>query len=485
MLCVASLAVPVAAIAYAHGNNGNGVPPAAAQPVTVQGKPFGATNLDLARFGYVEEEYYISGKANRYRIPAANSPNPLGTAQVIDGGYPYVSRILVRRPARAKDFNGVVLVEWYNVTVGQDIDFTFSAMYEHMLREGYAFVAVSAQRVGINTLRTVNSARYSSLTAEASNVDPVTGGIIDPGGGVNGGGDVLSWDIYGQTAALLRERPSRVLGDLKPKTILALGESQSAGRLTTYYNAIQPLHRLYEGFLTYDRAGRLRTDTGVKSISVTTETFPGVLAPDSNDHRWYEVAGASHVSLHDANYVDPIVKRDGVLRNPSGQPLTLTEVVVASGCLYSPLWSRVPTGHVLNAGLEHLVKWIKTGKAPPKAERLVRGATGVVARDAAGRVTGGVRLSAYDSPIADNAGGNNPGGTFCPIGGYHFDYLDNKLCDLYGSQQRYVQKVEDVTERAQRAGFVLQTDAEETEKDAKRFDFPNRCSRHDSHVAAH
>ena len=67
------------------------VPPAAFKPVAVPGTTsFGATTLDLARFGYVEEEFYISGAANRYRIA-----NPLGTAEVIDGGQPYITYVYV------------------------------------------------------------------------------------------------------------------------------------------------------------------------------------------------------------------------------------------------------------------------------------------------------------------------------------------------------------------------------------------------------
>ena len=116
---------------------------------------------------------------------------------MIDGGFPYKSRIMVRRPARAKDFNGTVIVEWYNVTGGQDADIVFAATHDHLLRRGYAFVAVSAQLVGVNTLRTWSPARYGSLNVAASNVDPATGGQIDARG------DVLSWDIYGQVGAAL------------------------------------------------------------------------------------------------------------------------------------------------------------------------------------------------------------------------------------------------------------------------------------------
>jgi hypothetical protein len=66
--------------------------------------PFFATTHDLAIHGYVEEEFFIQGKANRYNTPA------LQTGTVIDGDHPYTTRIVVRRPADPKRFNGTALV---------------------------------------------------------------------------------------------------------------------------------------------------------------------------------------------------------------------------------------------------------------------------------------------------------------------------------------------------------------------------------------
>ena len=435
-------------------------PAATLTPVAVPDTTvFGATAVDLARFGYVEQEFYIRGTANRYRIT-----NPLGTAEVIDGGHPYTSRILVRRPARAKDFNGIVAVEWYNVTAGQDVDFTFAAMHEHLLRQGYAFVAVSAQLVGINTLRRVSRARYGSLDATASNVDPVTGGKIDVSGGPAGQvtSDVLSWDIFGQTAAALRS-PGAVtaLGELKPKYLIALGESQSAGRLTAYYNAIQPLHRVYDAFLTYDRMGPLRNDIGTKSISIGTEFSALLIGPppdDSTDHRWWEVAGSSHVSVDDLAYLDPIIKRDAALRDPAGNALSLTELVpIAGQCKFIPILSRVPTGHVLNAALEQLVAWMAKDVTPAQAPRLARDVAGKLLRDADGRVSGGVRLPAYDAPTAENSGVNSGPG-FCMLAGHHVDFSEPQLCDRYKDRGHYLARVKRVANEARNAGFLLKRD---------------------------
>ena len=68
------------------------------------GYPFNATPMDLARQGYVEEEFFISGHASRYNTPQ------MATGTVIDGGHPYKTRIVVRRPKSQSRFNGTAIV---------------------------------------------------------------------------------------------------------------------------------------------------------------------------------------------------------------------------------------------------------------------------------------------------------------------------------------------------------------------------------------
>src|SRR5690349_24226219 len=81
--------------------------------VTADSHPFGGAEWqlrpqDLKREGYVEEEYLVSGKANVYTWPAP------GPAQVRTADAPYTTRILVRRPRKAKDASGSVIVEMLN-----------------------------------------------------------------------------------------------------------------------------------------------------------------------------------------------------------------------------------------------------------------------------------------------------------------------------------------------------------------------------------
>ena len=80
------------------------IPPAArSQPATIvgpivapvpPGDPshdfiFSTSAIDLAGHGYVEEEFFIAGTANRYTTPE------LATASIVDRGHPYKTRLVV------------------------------------------------------------------------------------------------------------------------------------------------------------------------------------------------------------------------------------------------------------------------------------------------------------------------------------------------------------------------------------------------------
>jgi len=59
------------------------------------------------------------------------------------------SRCSSRIVTRARGSNGTVIVEWVNVTSGYNNNALLEASAEHLMRQGYAFVGVSAQQVGI------------------------------------------------------------------------------------------------------------------------------------------------------------------------------------------------------------------------------------------------------------------------------------------------------------------------------------------------
>src|SRR6266404_5027931 len=162
------------AMALATGTSAQVPSPSIEGPITNPGTPFvAATTFDLAQVGYEEAEYFISGTARAY----VNSA-PLGT----DGRWcgttgetaAYKTRILVYRPTNPKKFRGTVVVEWLNVSGGVDAAPDWVQGHVELLRDGVAWVGVSAQIVGVEggptlvglmsqPLKVVNPARYGSL----------------------------------------------------------------------------------------------------------------------------------------------------------------------------------------------------------------------------------------------------------------------------------------------------------------------------------
>ena len=68
-------------------------------------------------------------------------------------------------------------------------------------------------------------------------------------------GDQYALDMYAQIGQALRAPHDAALGGLKPKHILAVGESQSAFYLTTFADAIQPRTNIYDGIFIHSRGG--------------------------------------------------------------------------------------------------------------------------------------------------------------------------------------------------------------------------------------
>jgi hypothetical protein len=442
--------------------DGRKVTPARFQLVSVPGTTaFAASPEDLSKKGYVEEEYYVSGTAGRYIFP-----DPMNVATVVDGTFEYKTRMIIRRPNDPAKFNGTVIAEWYNVTLGQDIDFNWATSREYFIRNGYAVVSISAQRVGVDRLKTWSPARYGDLNVSAANTTPP-----DP---LNTG-DVLCWDIFSQVIAAIRAPGSvDVLPGMKVSRIIATGESQAGRRLTQYYNSIDPLHRVVDGMVFYDPgytdiSGEstwhlLRSDNSTKLISVGAEVWSDGRKPvaDAPTTRRWEVAGTSHLSFWDMQYVDAITTRDKGLTARDGTSVATIQDLI-KGCTYAPLWSAVPTHKVLNAAFDHVNAWAGGGLPAPASRSLERAADGMRLRhDADGRTFGGIQLAEYMFPTSFNLGYLNKGPGFCRNGGHHRFYGADELKALYPDANAYLRGVVEITMKNLAAGYILGFDAAET-----------------------
>ena len=438
-----------------------------------------ATQADLAGNGYVEEEYFFEGTANEYDVVTA----PLANATVRTTGNPYRTRMIVRRPVSAGRFNGVVLVEWLNVTSGYNLDALWLLQQDHLMREGYAYVGVSVQRVGVQgapadpahptSLTLWSPVRYGTLDVTASGRF-----VAANNGGVNAS-DALSFDIMAQAGQAVKH-PAGVdpLGGLPGnRIVLASGVSQSEGFLASYYNSVHARDPVYDAFFLYLGISRgaygafrlpLRADLPTKVFKVNTENDVALLGeytirqPDSATLRTWEIAGASHVGF------DPRGLRGALLARDNISPASL------AGCTLGPPLSHVPSSRALDAALDHTVRWVVAGTAPPSAPRIQLTSDppvppppptpftpppAPVARDADGNALGGLRLSQHAVPTATNTG-VNAGAGFCILFGTNVPFSDVRMSQLYRNHGAYVSRVVHATNDNLKAGYLVPADAE-------------------------
>ena len=353
----------------------------------------------------------------------------------------------MRRPANAADFNGTVLVEWLNVTNGFDADNLWFFGWEHVLRSGYAWVGVSAQRIGVNALRNW-SPRYATLDVTVSNT------IND---------DSLSYDIYSQAGqAIANPVGVNLLGGLKPALVIATGESQSAARLVPYANSIQLLANLYDGiFLLSSLGTRVRADLNVPVWKFLTEwdvsgaNEANVRQPDTPLFRTWEIAGTSHVDKHLRASREPLELRDNGVSS---------EALLEPQCGIHSIGTHVPTHYPLAAALDHMVRWVALGIEPPTAPRIeitTFGSPSIVTRNSLGLALGGIQLSQIAVPIEIN-NGTNTGPGACNRWGYSVPLPEATIKALYRNHGAYVSKVSNVTEDNLAAQYILEVDADAT-----------------------
>ncbi|SEG94324.1 hypothetical protein SAMN04489712_14613 [Thermomonospora echinospora] len=393
--------------------------------------PWMSTDVDLASAGYVEQEFYVSGAADGYST----------AGDLVGSDVPYRTRIIVRRPAHPARFNGTVLAEWQNVTAGYDLDALWS--HEQIMRAGYAWVGISAQRVGVDHLRRWSPARYGNL---------------DVTGAGRFTADELSYDVFAQVAKALR-RPGRVapLGGLKARTVLAVGASQSAGRMTVYYDAVLPrTESVFDGFanIVGNAPSREGAEPVFQVLSETDVRTP-VRRPDGDRFRRWEVAGTAHSGWHGQRYRQSILERD-------------LGAAPSYDCARPP-FSRVPLHHVIAAAYDHLTRWARQGVRPPSAPPLEFGPDGTKARDDLGLARGGIRLSQVEAPTALNTG-DNSGESFCFLFGTHIPFDRPQLDALYPSHGRYVSAVVKADRHNVRAGYLLPGDAHSNLREAAASD---------------
>jgi len=437
--------------------------PAIEGPIT--GGSFGklfnpiANPEDIEAAGYLIEEFFMSGDAVHYAPAPATTLEPDGLWQVVPNGAElYKTRLIVVRPDDPNDFRGTVVVNWLNVTSGFEIA---SSTEPQLFKEGAAWVGVSAQRDGLEGFGPVV---IPGLGAGLRVWDPVRYGTLAIGD------DKLSYDIFTQAGFIVGPdrpnvgTPQDPMHGLAVERLIASGASQSAHRMSVYYNAIQPLDKVFDGFLIDlnfgvgadlaptipTPAAKLRTDLEAPALIRNSETearaiFP-VRQPDSDTFRFWEVAGTPHAGRFGFERVDLITERE------FGFPLIRLPCDAPANTLF--------INEILNSGFHHMNRWIQGGPPPPSLPRITfTGEPPDIATDAHGNALGGIRVPGFEVPAAIHLGSNTPANLFCRLAGSSIPFSRAKIDELYPRRRDYVMPYVRAANAGRKAGFLLRDDA--------------------------
>jgi len=363
---------------------------------------------DLAHFKYIVKEFFISG-----------------TAQ----GQPYTTRILVRRPADAKKFSGIVLAEPMHPTGNS---WVFHFLHTYAMSQGHISLEIVTGSVPLFTQ--ANAERYKPLAIGNNQVN----------------------EILAQVGALVKKGGSSgPLEGLPMRKMILMGTSASAATLTAFlptHMALRAdgLRPIFDGFFPTSMGGNgpiMKVDVPLVQMPTMTEIVASAATgnryrrPDGDapgdQFRIYEVAGMAH----NDSRINPVYDPD-----PCKFPV-----------------SRFPQGMGLSAGLDRLLQWVDKGRIPPHADYVVvdndlKNDGSVLALDANGNPKGGVRNTYVDVPVKRYVSPNEPNPMpianpspltaaasvqlFCSIAGYELPLTHEQVQPLYKNQKDYVSKVE-------------------------------------------
>jgi hypothetical protein len=459
------------------------------------GWPFAAAGEGRLPPGYIEEEYFIEGDAVQYALVP-------GGAYAHDGRWDVVerepsrfrTRFLVRRPVDPARFSGTVVVNWNNVSLGFDYVGRLRDEESEVIASGGAWVGASVQKVGLDGLPGAerrgligwDRERYGTLS------------ILH---------DDASFDIFTQVAdAIGPDRPGASagagvgvgagvdtvdpMGGLVVERLLAAGESQSACRLATYYNATQPVTQRFDGFLLIVYAGggtrveaagpgpaldsipkdlrsvinilpfgshRLRPDLATPALVLNSETevlwYLPVRQPDTGTHRLWEVAGTAHLDGGFGEGMEAEWQRD------FGEVVSLPLIEAVAG---PP--NTLSYGPAANAALRHLWSWMKDGVPPPEQARVelaaqsASGGQPELLRDELGNAIGGIRLPDFAVPTATHVGASV--GPVPDLAGTSTPFSSERLHALYLDHAAYVERYDRAVDEGLAKGFLLEEDAQ-------------------------
>jgi hypothetical protein len=447
-VAVAALAIGSAMAPSATAGTAVPTPTLTAPPAGVKGFPLWDSYADLAPLGYEEEEYFVSG-----------------TAVDADGdNAAYTTRIIVTRPVEAAAFNGTVLLDWVNVTAQFENAVDSLEARELLLRDGYAFVHVSAQAAGLDgtplTPKQWDPARYAAISHP---------------------GDEWAFDMFSQIAQAFRTAPGPgsldPMGDLgvgSVEHVLAAGQSQSALQLRDYLDQWLPDHAgavgLIDGVLlhgdvfapkAFETALPVKVLHLLSDLEAVDDGFdPANHQPDR--YRLWEVAGTGHsdywIGHQSVVGHGPRVMALAPKQTPEQHAATLLaagnygERIEPELLVCTVAGSTMPMRYAASSAVHQLDRWVRGGPAPDNGPRF-EFSGGQLAKDADGNTEGGIRLPPIDVPVARYES------TSCQLGGITIPFTDLELASRYGTHAEYHEQMAARTDAAVAGGWMLPEDA--------------------------
>jgi len=419
-------------------------------PVTAQsGEPFRGLNEQpvagpglplpvLQPYGYIEEEYFISGTVD---------------------GKPYATSMLVRKPKDASKFSGVVAVE----TLHAQGAIPFWGLRDVLMPGGHGWVMIASQRSALETfIKKSNPGRYGSLDIpEAAGVTPANPMAPNPQ-------DAISQDIMSQVGALLKGNASNgPFGGMTVKTLIMGGSSQTGMTTLRYIQESHAKARLADGKPIYDGYLPMEAFTSgpitggdAAIIHVVGEGDFGLfrafgremtftIRPDSdapNDRfREYQFPAASHVPTRG-------------IADPKVIFATLSNVMSPGEQL-----SQFPSAPFYRATFVNLVNWIAKGISPPKAAPIEM-ANGEIVRDEYGNAKGGVRTPYVDVPrvrYIASAPTSDPKNIVRHMIGLQEPIPTDKLKSLYKSRAEYLKRFDNDMDRVVSQHWIAAQDGDQ------------------------
>jgi hypothetical protein len=391
-------------------------------PIDGARPPWGLPRVDPAAFGYTVEEYHLRGVAACYEVVV---DDPAAKVEVEECGMaPYTTRLLVVRPVDLTRFNHTVLLNWQNVSAGYEQP----APSGGELYQGYAWVGVSAQEIGLYG-PPLGMGRVARASARGMvDEDPERYATMQHPG------DPGSFDIFADAARVVGPNRSTAIDPLAGfdvRHVIAVGGSQSAMRLVSYANALHRRHRVIDGYALTVWEGRspdladgpisfggartvIRDDLEVPIVVVNSEFETLALhlagAVDSQWIRYWEVAGTPH----------GVTRRSDLPNGRGWKPNTLA---------FNP---------VAESAIRHVRRWVTEGRPAPAFPRIEveAGRPPRILRDGRGNALGGIRLPELEVPVAEYRGAATGTG-LPPLFGAARPFSDDQLLEMYPSRQEF------------------------------------------------